>query len=169
MPQPGRAGIASGRQADRYRGGVGDDKEIIRSLWSALAARNWSDVAALIAADCIYYDVPVGPAAAAKGPADVVARLRLALEPLAAYTNSEGRMVAESGNVMYEHSERWEWSTGETVVLPFVSVHRVRDGQVTLWADYWDYRTLIDAAPPGWQESLMTADMSWMYDATGQV
>jgi ketosteroid isomerase-like protein len=144
-------------------------KDIVASLWSSLAARDWAAVGALLAEDCIYYDAPIGPAAAARGPENVLARLRLALEPLASYTNYEGRMVCEGDTVMYEHSERWQWATGETAVLPFVSVHEVRAGKVNLWVDYWDYRTLLDAAPPGWQESLAAGDMSWVYDATGQV
>jgi limonene-1,2-epoxide hydrolase len=117
----------------------------------------------LLAEDCIYYDAPIGPTAATRGGRHV-----LALESLAEYTNYDGRMVGEGDTVMYEHSERWRWITGESVVLPFVSVHRVERGKVALWADYWDYRTLLDA-PLGWQESLANADLSWIYDASGQV
>ena len=144
-------------------------KDVISALWAALAARDWTAVGNLIAEDCIYYDVPVGPAAAARGPKGVVARLQLALEALESYRNFDGRMAAEGDTVLYEHSEQWVWATGESVVLPFVSVHEVSGDKVKLWVDYWDYRTLLDAAPAGWQESLMTADMSWLYDATGQV
>jgi limonene-1,2-epoxide hydrolase len=144
-------------------------KDLVVSLWAALAARNWSAVGELISDDGIYYDAPLGPAAAARGPEGVVSRLRLALEGLASYRNFDGRMVAEGDTVMYEHSERWEWPSGETVLLPFVSVHQVAGGKIALWADYWDYKTLLEAAPPSWQESLMSADLSWMYDATGQV
>jgi limonene-1,2-epoxide hydrolase len=144
-------------------------KEVVSSLWAALAARDWAAVGDLIADDCIYYDVPTGPAAAARGPRAVLARLRVGLEGLAAYTNFDGRMVCEGDIVMYEHSERWQWATGESVLLPFVSVHEVRAGKVGLWADYWDYSTLIDAAPADWVESLAAADLSWIYDATGQV
>jgi ketosteroid isomerase-like protein len=144
-------------------------KDTITSLWRELAARNWDALPALLAEDCIYYDVPIGPAAAARGPAGIVARLQLGLEDLEAYTNFPGRMVCEGDTVMYEHSERWTWPTGETALLPFVSVHTVRDGQVTLWADYWNSATLSDAAPAGWQESLASKDMSWAFDATGLV
>ena len=69
--------------------------------------------------------------------------------------------------VMVEHSEVWKWPTGESVTLPFVTVHRVADGKVTLWKDYWDYGTLLGGAPPGWQESLLEGDLSWVFDATG--
>lgn len=139
------------------------------ALWSSLAARDWPAVGQVLAGECIYYDVPTGPAVAARGPRDILARLRLGLEPLASYENYDGRMVGEGETVMYEHSERWQWPSGETVVLPFVSVHRVVAGRIALWADYWDYSTLINAAPPGWTETLMSADMSWIYDATGEI
>jgi limonene-1,2-epoxide hydrolase len=148
---------------------TGSPKDVVTSLWAALSARDWLAIGELLAEDSIYYDAPLGPAAAARGPRDVVARLRVALAELAEYTNFEGRMVGEGDVVMYEHSERWRWATGETVLLPFVSVHEVRAGKVALWADYWDYRTLIDGAPEGWVESLAAADLSWIYDATGQV
>lgn len=144
-------------------------KVLVTSLWAAVAARNWAAVGDLIAPDGIYYDAPLGPTVAARGPEGVVSRLRLALDGLGAYSNFEGRMVGEDDIVMYEHSEKWVWPGGETVLLPFVSVHRVLGGKIALWADYWNYATLLDAAPPGWQDSLMSADMSWMYDATGQV
>jgi hypothetical protein len=93
-------------------------KAVVAALWSSLAAREWVAVGGLIAEDCIYYDAPIGSAAAAGGPQDLLARLRMALE---------------------------------------------------LWADYGDYRTLMDAAPSGWQDSMAGADISWMCDATGQV
>ena len=144
-------------------------EDTVRSMWKALSARDFEMAKTYLADDCIYYDVPIGPAAAARGPEGIVARLRLGLEDLAAYTNFPGRMVGEGDTVMYEHSERWTWPTGETVVLPFVTVHTVRAGKVTLWADYWNSTTLSEAAPPGWQESLATKDMSWAFDATGLV
>jgi hypothetical protein len=53
------------------------------------------------------------------------------------------------------------------VTLPFVSVQRVADGQIIFWKDYWDYQTLMNAAPADWQERLASADLSWIFDATG--
>ena len=40
---------------------------------------------------------------------------------------------------------------------------------LALWKDYWDFGTVVNAAPPDWLEKLGSADTSWMYDATGQV
>jgi hypothetical protein len=54
-------------------------------------------------------------------------------------------------------------------VLQFVSVHRVDDGKVTLWKDYWDFGGLAHSAPPDWLENLAKADTSWVFDATGLI
>ena len=79
-------------------------------------------------------------------------------------------VVAEGadGIVVTEHTEVWTWETGETVALPFVSVQRIHDGVIVLWKDYWDFQTLMGAAPAAWHERLDTADLSWVVDVTGR-
>ncbi|MEE4024588.1 nuclear transport factor 2 family protein [Gordonia sp. PKS22-38] len=143
--------------------------DIVLGLWRALSDRDWDAVAGFVTDDCVYVDVPFGPALAARGPTDIVKRLRVGLEPLAEYSNHDGLIVANGDDVIYEHSETWKWRTGEVAVLPFVTVHRLRDGKVTLWKDYWDSATLINNGPPTWMDDLTTADTSWIYDATGQI
>lgn len=140
--------------------------DAVRGLWRTLSDRDWAGLADWLTDDCIYVDMPVGPTAAAKGPRDIVQRLQVGLLELAAYENHEGVLVAEGHHVLYEHSETWTFTSGEVVRLPFVSVHRVRDGKVSLWKDYWDFGTVAAAAPADWMEKLMAADTSWMYDAT---
>jgi limonene-1,2-epoxide hydrolase len=141
----------------------------VRGLWAALSDRDWDRVMTHLAEDCIYADMPLGPTAAARGPVDIVARLKIGLEPLAGYTNHDGLLLATGADAMYEHSETWQWATGETALLHFVSVHRVCDGQVTLWKDYWDMGGLTAHAPPTWLDDLGRADTSWMFDATGLI
>jgi limonene-1,2-epoxide hydrolase len=138
-------------------------------MWKSLSARDWDVVKTYLSDDCIYADMPVGPAAAARGPEDIVKRLKVGLEPLAGYENHDGLLVTNGVDVMYEHSETWEWPTGETAVLRFVTVHRVEDGKITLWKDYWDMSGLTATAPPAWLEDLATADTSWIFDATGLI
>lgn len=144
-------------------------EQTVGALWQALSARDWDAVMGHLSDDCIYLDVPVGPTAAARGPVDIVKRLKIGLEPLAAYENFPGLMVSNGSDVMYEHHEQWHWSTGESAVLPFVTVHRVTDGKISLWKDYWDMSALANHAPPSWLEDFATADMSWVFDATGLV
>jgi limonene-1,2-epoxide hydrolase len=144
-------------------------EDTVVGLWKALSARDWDSVKAFLSDDCIYADMPVGPALAARGPEDIVKRLKVGLEPLASYENHDGELVSDGTTVMYEHSETWTWDSGETALLPFVTVHRVVDGKITLWKDYWNFATLADRAPSDWLSQLATADTSWVFDATGLI
>ena len=80
-------------------------EDAVRGLWRALSDRDWDGVRAHVSDDCIYLDVPVGPAAAARGPADIVKRLRIGFEPLASYQNFTGLMLDDGTDLMYEHHE----------------------------------------------------------------
>ena len=144
-----------------------DVESTVLGMWKALSDRDWEAVKTFLAEDCIYIDMPVGPAAAARGPDDIVKRLKLGLESLAGYRNHDGLLVSNGRDVMYEHSETWDWVTGESAVLQFVTVHKVVDGAITVWKDYWDFAGLLNHAPADWMEQLSQGDMSWMFDATG--
>jgi ketosteroid isomerase-like protein len=144
-------------------------EDTVLGMWKALCARDWDAMKTFLADDCIYYDVPYGPVAAARGPEDIVKRIRIAFDQLESYENYPGLLMADGADVMYEHHEEWHWPTGESAVNRFVSVHRVESGKITLWKDYWDHATLANSAPPGWEQNLMNADMSWMFDATALV
>ncbi|GAS87300.1 nuclear transport factor 2 family protein [Mycolicibacterium brisbanense] len=141
----------------------------IVGLWQALSDRNWELLKTYVSDDCIYLDMPVGPTAAARGPEDIVKRLKIGLEPLASYENFPGLLVSNGADAMYEHHEEWHWQTGESAILKFVTVHRVENGKVTLWKDYWDMGALTNHAPASWLSDFATADMSWVFDATGLV
>lgn len=108
------------------------------------------------------------PAVSARGPEDIVTRLKIGLEPLAGYENHDGLLLCDGADVMYEHSETWTFKTGEQGVLRFVTVHKVLDGKIALWKDYWDVASLSSFAPPNYFENL-AVDTSWVFDATGLV
>ena len=144
-------------------------EDTVLGLWKALSARDWEAVKEYLAEDCIYLDMPVGPTAAAKGPEDIVKRLKIGLASLASYENFDGLLLDDGRDAMYEHHEEWHWKTGESAVLKFVTVHRVEGEKITLWKDYWDMGALANHAPPTWMEDFATADMSWIYDATAEV
>jgi limonene-1,2-epoxide hydrolase len=142
-------------------------KETAAAFWAALYERDWDRIRGFFGDDSVYWDVPAGPGGAAKGADGIERRLRLGLEGLAGYDHDHLRTVAEGDTVVTEHTETWTWPSGETVTLPFVSVQVVRDGVIVLWKDYWDYGTLMDAAPQSWHDRLANADLSWVFDATG--
>jgi limonene-1,2-epoxide hydrolase len=146
-----------------------DAEAVVLGMWNALSDRDWEAIKPFLAEACIYVDMPVGPAAAARGPEDIVKRLKCGLQPLAGYENHDGLLVSNGSDVMYEHSETWKWTSGESALLQFVTVHKVIDGRITVWKDYWDFGALLNHAPSDWMEQLQTADMSWMFDATGLI
>ena len=146
-------------------------EQAVRGLWATLSARDYDAIGDWVTDDCLYLDMPVGPSLAARGPAGIAQRLQVGWGALAAYENHDGVLVADSrtGHVMYEHSETWTFASGEVLTLPFATVHRVRDGRVCLWKDYWDFGAVMNHAPAAWVESLATADTSWVYDATALI
>ena len=147
-------------------------EDAVIGLWQALSRRDWDAVKTFLADDCLYVDMPV-PALSARGPADIVKRLKMGLEPLAGYENHDGLLVSNGSDVVYEHSETWTFATGEQGVLRFVTVHKVvsHDGEakIGVWKDYWDMNSLVSFAPPNHFEGLANADTSWVFDASGLV
>jgi limonene-1,2-epoxide hydrolase len=147
---------------------MADPADVAARFWDALYDRDWPRTASFFGPESIYYDVPIGPTSAARGPADIEARLRLGLDGLAGYEHGPGAVATgANGLVVTEHTETWHWPTGEVVTLPFVSVQRIRGDTIMIWRDYWDYSTLVASAPAWWVEHLADADLSWIFDATG--
>ena len=129
------------------------NKEVVARLWACLYAKDWEGVAACIAPDGHYEDVPA-PDPGATGPANVVRRLRIGLDPVVRFEHEIHRSVAEGDSVVVEHTETWHFETGERLVNHFVTVHEVKDGRIALWRDYWDMNTLLRQAPAWWIERL---------------
>ena len=131
------------------------NKGLVLRFWDDLARRDWDAVARYFDDDSHYTDV-CAPEPGAFGAERIVARLRLGIEPLEGYVPSPPKLVVAEGDaVIVEHTEEWRWHTGETVVLPFVSVHEVRGDTIARWHDYWDLQTLMNAAPQWWVEHIM--------------
>ena len=133
--------------------GIDDNKRAVARLWECLYRKDWDGVAACIAHDGFYEDVPA-PDRGARGPANVVKRLRVGLGPVARFEHEVHRVVAEGSSVVVEHTETWHFESGEKVVNHFVTVHEVRDGKITLWRDYWDLGTMMSQAPKWWIEQI---------------
>ena len=130
------------------------NRALIERFWDDMGRRDFAAVRTYFTEDAHYTDVPA-PEDGARGPDAIEARLRLGIEPLERYVPRPGKMVAEGDMVILEHSEEWHWGTGETVVLPFVSVFELRDELIARWWDYWDLGTLMNAAPQWWIDHIM--------------
>jgi len=128
---------------------------VVEEFWAALGRRDFAAVGALMAPDGHYVDVPVIELdAGAFGPAETEARLRLGLEPLAAYELHDGPIVASGSMVVTEHSETWTWEEGLSHTLRFTSVQELADGKVTRWWDYLDFGGLMGVAPQWWLDHI---------------
>ena len=143
-------------------------EQTVLGMWKSLSDRDWDALKTFLDDDCLYVDMPM-PAVSARGPENIVTRLKIGLESLSSYVNHDGLLLTNGTDVVYEHSETWGWPSGETVKLPFVSVHRVENGKITLWKDYSDFNTLLTAAPSSYVEQLGAVDTSWVFDASSLV
>ncbi|MGH9073499.1 MAG: nuclear transport factor 2 family protein [Acidimicrobiales bacterium] len=128
------------------------NKRVVTAFWDALYRRDWDRVAAFFVAGSRYTDMTTPAEDVATGPEEILARLRLGLEPISRYEHELRLMVAEGDAVVTEHTETWHWDTGEMVALPFVSVQELGDGSILRWWDYWDLQTLMSGAPAWWVE-----------------
>jgi len=132
------------------------DRAFVESFWDTLYKRDWDAVAAFFADDGEYTDVPTPADDVAVGPEQIVARLRVGLEPLSGISHDVRTIVCDGDTAVTEHLEHWAWPTGERASLPFVSMQEVRDGKIVRWWDYWDLATLMNEAPGWWVEHIMT-------------
>jgi ketosteroid isomerase-like protein len=130
-----------------------DNKRVVERLWAALYRKDWDGVAACLADDAFYEDVPA-PDAGARGPAHIVRRLRIGLDHVERFEHEHHRLVAEGDSVIFEHTETWHFATGESMRNPFVTVHEVAGGKVRLWRDYWDMNTMMSQVPRWWIEAI---------------
>ena len=129
------------------------NKQVVERYWEAHFRRDWDTMATYFTEDCHYTDVGMDPQGAT-GPSEIIARLRLGIEPLAGYYHYPHHMIAEGRIVVTEHVERWIFESGEIVDHPFTSVMEVRDDMITRWHDYSHLNNLIDQAPAAWIEHI---------------
>ena len=130
-----------------------ENKRVVEAMWGCLYRKDFDGLASYIADDGLYEDVPA-PDKGAVGPANVVKRLRIGLDPVVRFEHEVHRVVAEGEHVILEHTETWHFETGESLTNHFVTVHVVKGGKIALWRDYWDLNTMMAQAPKWWIERL---------------
>ena len=138
------------------------NRQIVERYWKAHFLRDWHAMATFFATDAHYTDVGVD-GQGARGPQQIVDRLKIGIEPLSGYYHHPRHMVAEGDLVILEHVEEWQFHTGERILHPFVTVMEVRDGQIVRWHDYSNIGNVIDHAPQWWLERIAQG-----YAAVGQ-
>ncbi len=135
-----------------------ENKAAVRQLWGHVYDRKWDALAALLTPDCWHRDMPAPDRdAGARGPKNIVDRLRIGFDLIERFDHEELRIVAEDDLVVLEHRERWHFGTGEVVENRLASIHELRDGKIVKWFDYWDINNMISQAPQWWVEKVAEA------------
>jgi ketosteroid isomerase-like protein len=129
------------------------NKQVVERYWDAHFRRDWEAMAGFFSKDAHYTDVGIDPVGAT-GPDQIIARLKLGIEPLDGYQHFPRHMVAEGDLVVTEHVEQWRFHTGEVVDHPFTSVMELQDAAITRWHDYSHLGNLLDNAPAWWLERI---------------
>jgi limonene-1,2-epoxide hydrolase len=133
------------------------NKAIVASYWDTLYSHDWDGVASFFSDDANYVDKGLGEAhGGAHGPAEIVARLRLGLEPIQSHEHLSATFIAEGNTVVTEHGERWVFDDEVTVDHPFTSVMELDDaGKIVRWWDYSNIDRLVSQGPQWWVEHIM--------------
>jgi len=128
----------------------------IEGFWDLLYAKDWDALAALFAPEAEYTDVPTPDDDVAHGPEQIIARLRLGLDPVEEMIHHPRHVLSNDTLVMTEHAEEWRFHTGEVALVKFVSVHEFdAEGRIVRWWDYPDLNTLLEQAPKWWIDHIM--------------
>lgn len=110
---------------------------VVSDLCSAWERRDVDAIVAVLADDCIYRNVPLGPLvgrAAIRPFVDEFLRRWETVEIVILNT------LSARGLVMNERIDRFS-RDGVVFELPVAGVFEVVDGRITRWTDYWDLAT----------------------------
>ena len=121
---------------------------IVRRFISLLVSRDISAAATLVTADFEYDNVPMGKAFGPQGLHDTLSGF------FGMCTDIDWEIIrqtssgdAHSGTVLNERNDRFEIH-GRWANLPVAGVFEIREGLISLWRDYFDRATLLEAMTP---------------------
>ena len=122
--------------------------QVVQSFISLLVARDIESAATMVSADFEYDNVPMGKAFGPQGLRDTLIGF------FGMCTGIDWEIIrqtsigtAQNGTVLNEREDRFEIH-GRWVTLPVAGIFEIRDGLITLWRDYFDKATLLDAMTP---------------------
>jgi limonene-1,2-epoxide hydrolase len=122
--------------------------QVVQSFISLLVARDIESAATMVSADFEYDNVPMGKAFGPQGLRDTLIGffgMCTGIDWEIIRQTSTGS--AQHGTVLNEREDRFE-THGRWVTLPVAGIFEIRDGLITLWRDYFDKATLLDAMTP---------------------
>lgn len=116
---------------------------IVGQFLAAIERQDIEGALSLLAEDCVYDNVPIGPVTGREAVRSILGPL------LAGASRVEWEVLRESvsGNVVFnERIDRFELPHG-LVSLPVTGVWEVHDEKITLWRDYFDLAMFTKQMP----------------------
>ncbi len=121
---------------------------VVRQFISLLVSRDITTAATMVSNDFEYDNVPMGKAFGSQGLADTLTGF------FGMCTGIDWEIVRQTtsgdtsaGIVLNERNDKFEIH-GRWVTLPVAGVFEIKDGLITLWRDYFDRATLLEAMTP---------------------
>lgn len=122
--------------------------ELVRQFINALVARDLDGAAAMVSEDFEYDNVPMGKAFGPQALTSTLAGF------FGMCTNIDWQILRQTssgdmtnGTVLNERDDRVEIH-GRWATLPVAGVFEIKNGNLTLWRDYFDKQTIIDVMTP---------------------
>ena len=122
--------------------------DTVRQFISLLVSRDIATAASMVSNDFEYDNVPMGKAFGPQGLHDTLSGffgMCSAIDWDIIRQTASGDMAY--GTVLNERNDKFEIH-GRWVTLPVAGVFEIRGGLITLWRDYFDRATLLEAMTP---------------------
>ena len=129
-------------------------RQVVERYWDAHFRRDWEQMAKFFTHEANYTDVGLD-GGGATGPSEIIARLKLGIEPLQSYWHLPKHIISEGPFVVTEHVEVWHFGEqndepARVIYHPFTSVMEVSGNLISRWHDYSHLPNITDQAPAWW-------------------
>jgi limonene-1,2-epoxide hydrolase len=110
-------------------------EEVVNQFCAAFSRGDLDGAMSLIAADCVYHNIPLAPVNGAAAIRETIAFFFSVLGTIRLETLHQ---VAHGSLVMNERLDHFSPPQGTAYSLPVAGVFEVHDGKITAWRDYFD-------------------------------
>lgn len=135
---------------------IEENRKTVETMWAALSAMDWDTLKGCLSPDVFYEDVPTEDEGA-RGPENVVKRLRIAFDQLQNHEHTIHHLVCEGDVVFLDHTEVWTFKAGEKATNTFATMHEMKGGKISKWSDYWDVNGFVSQFPASFLEVMAKA------------
>ena len=123
--------------------GENTSEGIVDRFMECINTKDLDAATALLSDDCEYDNVPMGKVF---GREVIHEYLQPVMERCSEIEWVTLRQTSSEGLVLNERLDRFKWPHG-WVEVPVAGIFEIKDGEITLWRDYFDLSTYTDQLP----------------------